>query len=43
MATFFALKGLKCLCKQGIVDIDTAWITVAPGFEDENRSIVIQR
>lgn len=43
IASSLALEGLRYLCIGGVIDIITAWETLAPSFETENRENVIQR
>lgn len=43
IASSLALEGLRYLCTGGVIDIVTAWETLAPSFETENRENVIQR
>ncbi|KRT86489.1 hypothetical protein AMK59_769, partial [Oryctes borbonicus] len=42
IASSLALEGLRYLCTGGVIDIVTAWETLAPSFETENRENVIQ-
>lgn len=43
IACALAIKGIKNLCKSGIVNIETTWKTLSPTFGDDGRAPVIQR